>query len=70
MFKKILTTLFGLSIIIGFVVVLGTAGFSDTYLIDFKTSSLHSVIGLLLTLAGFIGIEFTNMVFFLYECGK
>lgn len=48
MFKKILTTVFGLSIGAGFLLVLGTAGSSDLNLIDFKTILIQSGIGLVL----------------------
>lgn len=64
MFKKILTTVFGLSIGAGFLLVLGTAGSSDLNLIDFKTILIQSGIGLVLVWIGFKGLKITNPVYF------
>lgn len=64
MCKKILTVLFGLSIGVGFFIVLGTAGSSDLNLIDFKTIIIQGAIGVALVWIGFIGLKVTNPALF------
>lgn len=56
--KKFLTTVFGICMAIGFVLIIGSAGSSDLELIDFKTLLIQSGLGLALTGIGFIGIRF------------
>lgn len=62
MFKKILKTLFGLSIGAGFLILLGTAGASDFSGIGLATILVQGVIGTALIWIGFIGLKVTNPV--------
>lgn len=43
--------------IIGFIIMIGTAGASDINAIDFKTIVLQSCIGMVLALVGFVGYK-------------
>lgn len=60
MLKKILTTLFGLSIGAGLLLVLGTAGSFGINNIDFKAFLLQSFIGIVFVWGGFMGLKRTN----------
>lgn len=64
MFKKILTTLFGLSVGAGVLLIFVTAGASDLNLIDFKIILTRSGIGLFLAWIGLKGLKFTNPIYF------
>lgn len=57
MSRKILIKIFGLSLVAGFLFILGTAGLSDCDLIDFKTILVRCGIGLLLMLIGLVGLK-------------
>lgn len=62
--RKILTILFALSMVGGFLLILGTAGSCDLNLIDFKTTLIQIGIGAALMCGGFKGLKFTNPIYF------
>lgn len=49
--------IFGICMLIGFVLILGTAGNSDLGLISFKTKVIKCLIGLVLIGIGYIGLK-------------
>lgn len=56
--KKFLTTVFGICMALGFLLMIGSAKSSDLELIDFETLIVRSCIGLVIWVIGFIGIKF------------
>lgn len=60
MLRKILIKIFGLSMVVGFLLILCAAGSSDLNLIDFKTILVRGGIGLLLCTIGFVGLKANN----------
>ena len=63
MIKKILSILFGLIIVAGFFVLLGTAGASDVHSIALKTILKQGAIGLGLMCFGFVGLKVIDPLF-------
>lgn len=49
--------IFGTCIVIGFLVVLGTAGASDCGTLEFGQAALRSIGGLLVALVGLVGLK-------------
>jgi hypothetical protein len=64
MFKKIITTVSVLSMVSGFILVLGTAGSADLNLIDIGTLIARGFVGVILTGFGFVGLTVTQPVYF------
>lgn len=58
--RKILHIVFGLCMVAGIVMILGTAGSSDLGMIDFNTILVDSLIGLGVTAIGYIGLKLTG----------
>lgn len=61
MVKKVLNTIFVLSMVIGFIIVAGTAGSSDLGLIDLKTLVVHGIVGVAFMLFGFTGFKICDL---------
>ena len=64
MLKKILTTLCVLSMVSGFLLIIGTAGASDLELISFGTLVVRSLIGTSILGGGFFGLKALNPQYF------
>ena len=64
MLKKIVTTVSAFSMVIGIVLVLGTAGSADLNLIDIGTLIARGCGGAVLSVIGFIGLAITQPVYF------
>lgn len=64
MIKKILSTLFGLSIGAGILLVLFVAGSSDLDVIDFKSVVIQGGIGVGLVSLGYVGLKFITPIYF------
>lgn len=60
MSTKIFNYLFGGVVVIGFFMLLGTAGASDMGNIDLGTVLIQSLISVLIVIVGFIGLNVTN----------
>ena len=54
---------FGLCMLAGFVILLGTAGSSDLGLIEFKTIVVQGLIGLGISGVGYLGLRLTGADF-------
>lgn len=60
MLKKVCNWFFGLCTLVGFVVMVGTAGASDLNTIDFETILVQGGIALALILIGFVGLKLSG----------
>ena len=60
MLKKVFQWIFGLCMFAGFVVMIGTAGSSDSGSIDFNQIMIQTAIALVLILVGFIGLKLSD----------
>lgn len=58
--KKFLQVTFGLIMLLGLIIMIGTAGASDTGYITFDHASLQACIGVALLGLGGIGLKVTN----------
>lgn len=56
MVKKVLHTIFGLSVLAGIILMIGTAGSSDLELIGFEELVVQSSKGLIIMLGGISGL--------------
>lgn len=57
MLRKCLSIIFKLSLVIGFILIVGTAGSSDLDLISIESLVIRMSIGVLLMAFGFIGLK-------------
>ena len=57
MSTKIFNKVFGCVVVIGFIMLLGTAGASDMDKIDFGTVLIQSLISVLMVIVGLIGLN-------------
>ena len=64
MLKRVLSVISGLSLLAGFVLLLGTAGSSDLELIEFNTVLVRGGIAAALMLGGFFGVKILSPDFF------
>lgn len=55
--------IFGLCMVVGFMILLGTAGASDLGTIEFKAIVVQSLIGLGVTGVGYLGLRLTGASF-------
>lgn len=60
MIKKVLRKFFGLCLVSGIVLAIGTAGVSDINSIDFKSMIIQCLIALALIVFGFIGLALSE----------
>ena len=60
MLKKVCHLVFGLCMVAGFILMIGTTGSSDLNLIDWNTIVKQSVISVVLMLVGYFGLKFTD----------
>lgn len=58
--KKTLHTIFCLSMVVGFVIILGTAGSSDLGMIDDKAIVIRGAIGLACMVVGYCGAKLSG----------
>lgn len=61
--KKVLHTIFGLSVLIGVILMIGTAGSSDLELIGFEELVVQSGKGLIIMLVGISGLWLSGFEF-------
>ena len=60
MLKKVCSKIFGVCALLGFVVMLGTAGASDLDTLSFEKIVIQSALGLVLMVVGFIGLRLSD----------
>lgn len=63
MLLKLVKMFFGLCVLGGFIFMFGTVGSSDLNLIDFETLVIRSLIGLAVTLFGYLGLKWIGCEF-------
>lgn len=61
MLRKCLSIIFKLSVLIGLLLVIGTAGSSDLGLIDIESLAIRMGVGIFLVAFGFIGLKLLNV---------
>lgn len=60
MLKKVCHWIFGLCMLAGFIIMIGTAGASDCNAIDFRQTVIQSLIALALIFIGLIGLKLSD----------